>query len=72
MNAKDFNNSQADVRGFDMFRLTNSKSVVDVCPNTLRAYHTKGLRFYRNGKAVFISKLELADFIRKHAEPEAV
>jgi hypothetical protein len=49
---------------FDLFRLSKSKDVVDVCPNTLRLYHKQGLPFYRNGKAVFVSKYELAAFIR--------
>jgi len=50
--------------GFDLFRLTKSKQSVDVSPNTLRAYHEQGLAFYRRGKAVFVSKAELAAFIR--------
>lgn len=53
--------------GFDLFRLTRSKDVVDVCANTLRTYHKQGLPFYRNGKAVFISKRELEVFIRTSA-----
>jgi hypothetical protein len=53
--------------GFDLFRLSRSKDVVDLCPNTLRAYHRRGLSFYRNGKVVFISKSELASFIRTAA-----
>lgn len=52
---------------FDLFRLSKSKETVDVCSNTLRAYHAEGLPFYRNGKAVFISKMELAAFIRNPA-----
>ena len=50
--------------GFDLFRLTKSKDEVDLCPNTLRAYNKQGLPFYRRGKAVFVSKAELAQFIR--------
>ena len=49
---------------FDLFRLTKSKEVVDICPNTLRAFQRQGLRFYRSGKAVFISKSELSAFIK--------
>ncbi|HWQ93380.1 MAG TPA: hypothetical protein VN673_17045, partial [Clostridia bacterium] len=59
-----FNNTQQGEGGFDLFRLTKAKEVVDVCPNTLRAYNKKGLPFYRKGKAIFISKSELAAFIR--------
>jgi hypothetical protein len=50
---------------FDLFRLSKSKDVVDVCPNTLRAYFKLGLPFYQRGKAIFISKTELAHFIRQ-------
>ena len=49
--------------GFDLFRLSKSKEVVDVCPNTLRAYNKQGLPFYHRGKAIFVSKAELAHFI---------
>ena len=49
---------------FDLFRLSKGKSEVDVCANTLRSYHAHGLPFYRKGRAVFISKSELAAFIR--------
>jgi hypothetical protein len=54
------------IRGenFDLFRLTNSKATVDICDKTLRKYHEEGLPFYRRGKAVFVSKTELAAFIR--------
>jgi hypothetical protein len=53
--------------GFDLFRLTKSKQTVDVCPNTLRAYQRQGLPFYRQGKAIFVSKTELAVFLRTHS-----
>ena len=49
---------------FDLFRLSKSKEVVDVCSNTLRAYFKDGLPFYKRGRAIFISKSELAGFIR--------
>jgi hypothetical protein len=49
--------------GFDMFRLSRAKAVVDVTPNTLRKYHKMGLNFYRMGTAVFVSRTELAHFI---------
>jgi hypothetical protein len=50
--------------GFDLFRLSKSKDVVDVSANTLRAYNREGLPFYKQGKAIFVSKTELAAFIR--------
>jgi hypothetical protein len=57
--------------GFDLFRLSKSKDVVDVCANTLREYHRKGLPFYRNGRAVFVSKAELEQFLRANAKAPA-
>lgn len=60
--------------GFDLFRLSRSKEVVDVSANTLRSYNREGLPFYRQGKAIFVSKSELAAFIRfrstTHRRPE--
>jgi hypothetical protein len=50
--------------GFDLFRLSKSKEVVDVSANTLRSYNREGLPFYKQGKAIFVSKTELAAFIR--------
>lgn len=68
MHAKAFKNEQSSPDpGFDLFRLSRSKHVVDVCSNTLRAYHRDGLQFYRAGKAVFVSKSELASYIRQRA-----
>lgn len=52
---------------FDMFRLSKSKKEVDICGNTLRSYNKRGLPFYRQGRAVFISRAELIDFIKRTA-----
>jgi hypothetical protein len=49
---------------FDLFRLSKSKDVVDICSNTLRSYEKEGLPFYKKGKAVYVSKSELEQFIR--------
>lgn len=57
-------NATPDV-GFDLFRLTKSKKAVDLAPNTLRAYHQDGLPFYKRGRAVFVSKAELTNFIMR-------
>lgn len=59
---KDIQN-KTNQQSFDLFRLSKSKSVVDVCSNTLRAYFKEGLPHYKQGKAVFVSKSELAAFI---------
>ena len=54
--------------GFDLFRLSKSKREIDVCPNTLRAWNEQGLPFYKTGsKAIFVSRAEVAAFIRSKA-----
>lgn len=57
--------------GFDLFRLSKSKEVVDLCSNTLRQYNQEGLPFYKRGKAVFVSKTELRNFIVAPVVPVA-
>ena len=52
---------------WDFFRLSKSKIAVDISSNTLRAYHQEGLPFYRKGRAIFVSKQELAMFIRQRS-----
>lgn len=56
--------SQTVTENFDLFRLSKSKRVVDLSPNTLRDYFQRGLKAYRCGKPVYVSKSELSDFIR--------
>ncbi len=56
-----------ETNSFDLFRLSKSKKTVDICSNTLRKYHSEGLAFYKKEKAVFVSKSELAAFIRSKA-----
>jgi hypothetical protein len=56
--------NNAGYTGFDLFRLSKAKEAVDICSNTLRSYNRDGLPFYRRGKAVFISKIELEQFLR--------
>lgn len=51
-------------QSFDLFRLSKSKKEVDLAPNTIRAYAGQGLRTYRVGRACFVSRAELAEFIR--------
>lgn len=56
---------------FDMVRLSKSKDIVDLAPNTIRKLHREaGLNFYRLGKAVLFSRSELADLIRQNAAPQ--
>jgi hypothetical protein len=64
MKHKTFQTTQTRApEGFDLFRLSKSKAAVDVCPNTIRAYFRQGLPCYKRGKAVFVSRSELAQFI---------
>lgn len=60
-------NATATKSDFDLVRLSNSKTAVDVCSNTIRRYVSDGLPLYRMGKAAFFSKTELASFIRTRA-----
>lgn len=53
--------------GFDLVRITKAKKIVDVCPNTIRAYGKQGLPLYKCSKALFFSRSELAAFIRDQA-----
>ena len=59
----------ADTFNFDLFRLSKSKSAVDVSPNTIREYARQGLKLRRLGRAVFVSRAELDRFILQRAEP---
>jgi hypothetical protein len=67
-----FNQQPEAATGFDLFRLSKGKEIVDICSNTLRSYHGEGLAFYKKGKAVFISKNELARFIRSKSVQQPV
>jgi hypothetical protein len=49
--------------GFDLVRLSKSKKEVDLSPNTIRAYFQRGLPHYKMGKAIFISRAQLHQFI---------
>jgi hypothetical protein len=51
----------------DMFRLSKSKAVVDLAPNSIRKMIRQGLRCYKWGRAVFVSKAETLAFIRNGA-----
>jgi len=64
MSIKAINTTQPPAReSFELFRLSKSKEAVDVCPNTIRSYFKQGLPYYKRGKAVFVSRSELARFI---------
>jgi hypothetical protein len=55
--------NQTGETDFPLFRLSKSKKVCDISPNTIRAYARQGLPLYRRGKAVFVAKADLAKFI---------
>jgi len=50
----------------DMLRLSRSKQTVDISPNTIRKFARRGLNLYRQGSAVFFSRAELEDFIKRN------
>jgi hypothetical protein len=50
---------------FDLVRISQAKKSCQVSPNTIRAYAREGLNLYRKGRAVFFSRAELADHIRR-------
>ena len=65
MNSKTFMSMQpTENANFDLFRLSKSKQVVDLAPNTIRALNRKGLPIYRNGRIAFVSKSELEAFLK--------
>ena len=51
--------------GFDLFRINAAKIEVGCTPNTIRSYIRQGLKCYKVGKAMWISRSELSEFIRK-------
>lgn len=48
---------------FDLFRLTHSKREVDISTTCLRGYIKLGLPVYKMGKAAFVSRSQLAQWI---------
>jgi DNA-binding transcriptional MerR regulator len=66
--------SVSPVAGFDLFRLSKAKRIVDISPNTIRAYHEQGLPLYTpsGGRSVFVSKAELDSFIRNRTHKKGV
>jgi len=71
-NAHPFTAVQPTAASFDLFRLSKSKSEVDLCSNTIRTYFKQGLPSYRMGKAVFVSRSQLQAFILARANQTAV
>jgi hypothetical protein len=51
------------VPSYDLVRISRGKKEVDLSPNTLRKYIDMGLPCYRMGKAAFISRTQLQQFI---------
>jgi hypothetical protein len=58
---------QPESNGYDLFRVSRSKKEVDISPNTLRTYMKAGLPAYRMGKACFVSRSQLQQFIFANA-----
>lgn len=64
--------TSSDFGSYDLFRISRGKKVVDLCPNTLRAFAKAGLPVYRQGRVTFISKSELSAFIRHRSTRVAI
>ena len=65
------------LRAADMIRIERSKLLLDISPNTIRSYGDEAkygsnrLRIYKVGKATFVSRAEVEQFIRGQAEVAA-
>lgn len=62
----------ANSNSFDLVRISRAKKEVDLSPNTIRAYALEGLNLYRKGRALFFSRSELADHIRRTSDQRSV
>jgi hypothetical protein len=59
------------VHSLDLFRISRSKKLVDLSPNSIRKLHREcGLRIYFSGGASWVSRSELEAVIRAHAKAE--
>ena len=67
MNTTTLNKPQPGAADFDLFRLGESKITVNLSPNTLRNYHREGLPFYGQGRTIFVSKNDLAAFLKNRS-----
>ena len=55
----------------DLFRISRSKKLVDLSPNTIRKLHREfGLRIYFSGGASWVSRSELEAVIRANAKEQ--
>jgi hypothetical protein len=45
-------------------RLTKSKKALDPCPNSIRAFARRGLKLYKQDRAVFFSRSDLVGVLR--------
>jgi Meiotically up-regulated gene 113 len=53
---------------FDLFKISLAKTSVGMSPNTVRKCIKNGLRSYRHGKLLFVSKSELENHIKTTAQ----
>lgn len=49
---------------FDLVRITRTKRELDICPNEIRKMAKRGLKIYGQGRMRFVSRREVARFIR--------
>lgn len=50
---------------FDLVRITRTKQEIGICPNQIRKMATRGLKIYGEGRMRFVSRREVARFIRQ-------
>ena len=52
---------------FDLVKVIRSKNIFDVSPSTIKAWSLRGLKIYKVGNTRFVSKRDVAAFIRNQA-----
>ena len=58
-----------NVPDFDLVRISKAKAAVGLSIPAVRKYREKGLKFYGSGNAVFFSKRELEEIIKREVQP---
>ena len=52
---------------FDFVKVLRSKEVFDISPSTIKSWSSQGLKIYKVGNTRFVSRLDVAAFIRNQA-----
>jgi hypothetical protein len=54
---------------FDLIRLHQAPALVGLSRTAIRNFSRDGLKLYRRGRMTFLSRAELAEFIRRGTKP---